>query len=246
MNRIKSFSSAKFPVAIIDVPWIYYGNPNKDQAAGKHYTCLTDEEVFALPVADVLLPKSVLFVWATSPRLDCAIDAIRAWGLHYRGIAFDWAKTSNAGKIINGQGARPSLVKHAGELVLWASFQRKGRPLSIKDEGMASWIVDEELYIPEPEMITVPRPNNVHSRKPEQVQDRIERLLNGPYLEIFARRKRKGWECFGNEVYDYNDFYVDRYKQDLQQLSPAERNALLYGTWEPAAKPFMTFKEYKK
>lgn len=185
--KITSFSDKKYPVALIDVPWSYYGDPNKDQACGKHYPCLTDAEVYALPVADLLLPRSILFVWATSPRLDMAIDAIRAWGLHYRGIAFDWCKTNREGKPINGQGARPSLIKHAGELVLWASPIKKGRPLPVKDEGMASWIFE-------------PRPNNRHSQKPETVQDRIERLLDGPYIELFARRKREGWDCYGNEL----------------------------------------------
>jgi N6-adenosine-specific RNA methylase IME4 len=186
---ITSFSDKKYPVVLADFPWKYYGSPTKDQAAGKHYNCLTDEEIFNLPVRDVLLPKSILFVWATGPKLDVAIEAIKRWNLYYRGIAFDWCKTTQDGKPINGQGGRPSLIKHAGELVLWASSQARGRPLPIKDEGMASWVFE-------------PRPDNVHSRKPEAVQDRIEQLLDGPYLEIFARRRRPGWDAFGDELDD--------------------------------------------
>lgn len=39
-----------------------------------------------------------------------------------------------------------------------------------------------------------------HSRKPEDVQDRIEQLFDGPYVELFARRQRSGWLCLGNEI----------------------------------------------
>jgi N6-adenosine-specific RNA methylase IME4 len=39
-----------------------------------------------------------------------------------------------------------------------------------------------------------------HSQKPDEVQDRIERLIDGPYLELFARRRRAGWTCIGNEL----------------------------------------------
>lgn len=225
---IQSFSSNKFPVVIIDIPWQYYGDKFKPMAAGKHYDCMTDEEIYSLPVKDILLPKSVLFVWVTGPKLAVAINAIHRWGLHYRGIAFDWAKTTAQGKFINGQGGRPSLIKHAGELVLWASPLAKGKPLPIKNEGMASWYIEEEIEIPIPELIPVPRPQNVHSRKPEEIQNRIEALLDGPYLEIFARRQRAGWECFGNQIHNY--------EKKLQNVSPEEFNKYAIGTF-PAFKP---------
>lgn len=187
MGKLIPLPDKRYPVIIADFPWPYTGDPNKDQAMGKHYSPMTEEEIYAFPMASLLLPKSILFMWATGPKLHLAIKAIEAYGLHYRGIAFDWCKTNSRGKPINGQGARPSLIKHAGELVLWASPIAKGRVLPIKDEGMASWIME-------------PRPQNVHSRKPETVQDRIEALVDGPYLELFARRQRAGWDCWGDAL----------------------------------------------
>jgi len=43
-------------------------------------------------------------------------------------------------------------------------------------------------------------PKREHSRKPDDIHDRIERLVGGPYLELFARQSRPGWDCWGNEV----------------------------------------------
>lgn len=43
-------------------------------------------------------------------------------------------------------------------------------------------------------------PRREHSRKPDGIHERIERLVAGPYLELFARQKRPGWDVWGNEV----------------------------------------------
>ena len=43
-------------------------------------------------------------------------------------------------------------------------------------------------------------PRREHSRKPDGIHGRIERLVAGPYLELFARQQRPGWDVWGNEV----------------------------------------------
>jgi N6-adenosine-specific RNA methylase IME4 len=42
-----------------------------------------------------------------------------------------------------------------------------------------------------------------HSRKPEQSYEIIEACSPGPYLELFARQRRVGWEPWGDEVETY-------------------------------------------
>ena len=46
-----------------------------------------------------------------------------------------------------------------------------------------------------------------HSRKPDEIYDYIEKLCNGPYLELFARKAKKGWDTWGNEKNKFNDGY---------------------------------------
>ena len=41
-----------------------------------------------------------------------------------------------------------------------------------------------------------------HSRKPDEQYDIIEECSWGPYLEMFSRGKRKGWDAWGNQADD--------------------------------------------
>lgn len=121
----------KWDVVLADPPWSYYGQQDKWGAAAKFYPTMTDEDLLTLDVASILTKPGLMFMWVTSPRLDFAIDCIKSWGLHYRGIAFVWVKTKADGTPIGAQGVRPSVVKPTTELVLVASNQKKGRPLKL-------------------------------------------------------------------------------------------------------------------
>ena len=175
-----------YDVICTDPPWLYYGSETKDQAAGKHYPCMTLEDLSAIPVP--LSRRGVLFMWATGPKLDTSLALIKAWGMHYRGVAFVWVKTTQAGKIIHAQGVRPSIVKPTTEFVLAASYVAKGRPMQIASERM-------------PQVILASRPGGIHSKKPADFYQKIEELYpSARRLEMFARSQRTGWDVWGNEV----------------------------------------------
>lgn len=183
-----NFPDKKYDLVLLDPPWPYYGDPNKPQAAGKHYALMTEEEIFALPIRQLLKPMGVALVWATSPKLNLAIKAIESWGLHYRGVAFVWAKTNSAGRLINGQGVRPTITKPTSEFLLAASTKRTGRPLKLQTEAM-------------PQVHPAPRPGGIHSRKPPIFHEAIENLFGSvERLELFARAPRVGWDVWGNET----------------------------------------------
>lgn len=179
-------SAGPYDVLICDPPWDYYGSPSKMAAAGKYYTLMKDDEIAALPVPDLLTKPAVLFMWTTSSALKRSIDIMSVWGLHFRGVAFVWVKTSREGKPIGAQGVRPSITKPLTEFVIVGATASKGRPLPLASEGVQQ---------------TVFAPRGLHSSKPEAVQDRIELLYPAASkAELFARRGRKGWSCWGNEV----------------------------------------------
>ena len=183
---MQSWPTGKFAVIYADPPWSYYGDPAKDQACGKHYDCMTDDELARLPVRDLCRDDSVVLVWATCPRLDAAIRLISAWGFHYRGIPFVWVKTSKSGKVISGQGVRPTITKPTCELLLAGSTRKRGRPLPILDESMGQVVL---------------APRGMHSEKPHVVRERIVGLFGDvPRIELFARHRCDGWHAWGNEI----------------------------------------------
>lgn len=192
MTLFTPFPPGKFDVILLDPPWKYYGSADKDQAAGKHYECLEQAELEALPVATALAKPGVVFCWTTSAMLPQALYLVSRWGLFYRGIAFVWVKSNKSGAPIMGQGVRPSITKPTTELVIAASTMSKGRPLPISDESVG-------------QVIVAPRPAanglSVHSAKPAEAYERIEKLYpTASKLELFARQSRPGWACWGNEV----------------------------------------------
>lgn len=176
-----------YSVVIADPPWSYFGDPNKDQAAGKHYDLMSTEDIVStIPMRSLLSKSGVLYLWATSPKLDQAFLCGSGWGLRYIGVAFMWHKTTKAGKVITGQGVRPTITKSNTEYVLAFSYTKRGRPLPILDEGMSQHVYS---------------PRGRHSEKPREVQDRIA-LLHGPQrrIELFSREEYAGWDAWGNEV----------------------------------------------
>ena len=174
----------KYDVILADPPWSYTGQQDKWGAAAKFYPTMSRTEIGAIELP--LTTPGILFLWATGPKLDDAMDVIQRWDLIYRGVAFVWVKTKKDGTPIGAQGVRPSIVKPLTEFVLAASTEEEGRPLPLADESICQ---------------TVFAPKQEHSRKPEEVQERIERMYpTATKLEMFARRRRTGWTAWGDEV----------------------------------------------
>lgn len=179
--------TGKYDVVLADPPWSYYGAADKWGAAAKFYDTMSDDDILSLDVASLLTKTSVVFLWATAPRLDLATRTLAAWGLHYRGVPFVWVKCSRSGKPYGARGVRPSIVKPTTEFVLAGSLTKTGRPMPVADES-----------VPQVVMASPGR----HSEKPDEVQARIERLYpNASRIELFARRQRAGWASWGNEVH---------------------------------------------
>lgn len=178
----------EYDIVYADPPWPMYGNPNKMAAAGKHYSLMTMDEICDLDVTGLLRDpgRGAFFVWCTCPRMDLAIDAIRAWGLNYRGVAFVWVKTRRDGTPIGAQGVPPTATKPLTELCLLATTCKRGRPFKLVSAAVRQ---------------TVFAPRGRHSQKPSEVRDRIVSLYGDrPRIELFARESVSGWASWGNEV----------------------------------------------
>lgn len=176
-----------YDIILADPCWHYYNSGiGKTKHVNEHYATMTNEQIYQMDLGEYLNHDGVLFVWATGPKLGIAIQAIQQWGLFFRGVAFNWIKTTKTGKPLNGCGVRPSVVKPITEYLLWASHKPKGRPRPLAIENA-------------PNQVLAPREG--HSVKPEIFQTWIERMYpNTNKLELFARRQRDGWICTGLEL----------------------------------------------
>jgi N6-adenosine-specific RNA methylase IME4 len=175
---------SRYRTIVADPPWPYPGGVSAGGTPGQPvkeydlpYPSMTLSEILALPVAAFAAPDCWLALWTTNRYLRDAFDVLRAWGFAYRQTLV-WHKL----------GPSPfggTWAPNGAEFLLAAAH---GQP-PVK----ARW--------PEPSVITTSRVGaGSHSRKPDVWLDLIEHCCDGPYLEMFARRQRLGWDTWGNEA----------------------------------------------
>jgi len=177
----------KFSVIVADPPWKFKISSPKGGAKspGRHYPTMSFQEISEIPVADLAADDCALFLWATGPLLPRSLEVMKAWGFTYKTDAFVWVKMNkNALTPATGLGF---WTRKNAEYVIMGT---RGHPKRIS-KGVHQILMEDEVYL---------AARGRHSEKPEGIQDRIEELLEGPYAELFARRRRPGWWCWGNEI----------------------------------------------
>jgi N6-adenosine-specific RNA methylase IME4 len=165
-------------VLVADPPWKFRDRlPGRARGAEKHYPCMTTPEIcsFALPP---LAADAFLFMWRVAAMQQEAFDVIEAWGFKVK-AELVWVKLTKTSTALHfGMGR---YVRAAHETCLIAT------------RGRASVRVHDQRSI-------FFAPVGVHSAKPDAFYWNVMRLAEGPYAELFARRNRRGWCCYGNEL----------------------------------------------
>jgi N6-adenosine-specific RNA methylase IME4 len=164
----------KYRIIYADPPWEYSDRKEyrPDGSAENHYPVMSIQEI-----CDMQLPEiednAVLFLWVTSPLLEESFKVIKSWGFKYK-TSFIWDKVKHNMGHYNS-------VRH--EFLLIAT---KGSCLPDEKKLFDSVITEERKE---------------HSVKPEIIYEIIETLYKyGKRIELFARKKRKGWDSFGNQL----------------------------------------------
>lgn len=144
------------------------------------------DDIGGLQISELAAPDCVLFVWICWPILLAVPTIIESWGFEYKTCAFAWVKADNTQVDMFHADLKTEMklgywTRSNSEVCLLAT---RGKPKRI-DAGVRQAIV---------------APAREHSRKPDCVHSRIERLVAGPYLELFARAPRTGWDVWGNQT----------------------------------------------
>ena len=172
-------TNKKYDIIYADPPWQYRNMGNIQATANSHYDTMTQKEINNLPVSKLAKDNSILFLWATFPKIQEALDTIKAWGFEYKTAGFVWIKKNKNGSNFFGVGW---YTKSNAEVCLIAT---KGKPP--KQSNKVSQIIE-----------TI---REEHSKKPQQARDKIIEFCGDlPRIELFARQSVAGWDCWGNEA----------------------------------------------
>jgi len=174
-----------FATMVVDPPWPY---PNGFNGWGKRralpYASMTTREIAELPLAKLVRREGYVFLWTTNQHLGAAFDVIEAWELTYR-QTITWCKAE-----VGGLGG---MFGTNTEHVLIAQKIRRGTNAhGARTRGVRvnrSWFE-----------WTSRGPRGEHSSKPDEFYEVVERVAPGPYVDVFARRKRRGWTCVGDAI----------------------------------------------
>jgi len=176
-----SLPDKKYNIIYADPPWSYRNFQGRGKAYGDvsaHYPTMSLDEMKQMPVSDIADKNSALLMWATYPNLKEALELMEAWGFDYRTVAFTWVKTRGKG-FYSGLGFYTNSNAEICLLGIKGKMKR--------DKKNVKQLVIAEL--------------REHSRKPDEVRDRIVDLFGDkPRIELFARECAENWDCWGEEV----------------------------------------------
>lgn len=173
-----------FGCILADPPWAFATYNNKagttpHRGAEDHYPVASFEDMARIPVAAAAAKDCALFMWVVDSHFDEALRLGEAWGFSFKTCAFVWFKSRSEAvtpKIGMGYWTR----KQTEQCWLFT----RGKPAR-KGKGVRQAIFCER---------------GQHSAKPDEQYERIEALVDGPYVELFSRLTRPRWTAWGNQT----------------------------------------------
>ncbi|MDR2451030.1 MAG: S-adenosylmethionine-binding protein [Candidatus Accumulibacter sp.] len=185
-NAAEDFAGSvqgRFGAILADPPWQFHNRTGKMAPEHKRlsrYPTLTLNEIKAIPVAAVAAPAGHLYLWTPNALLAEGLAVMQAWGFTYKSNLV-WHKIRKDGGP-DGRGVG-FYFRNVTELVL---FGVRGNLRTLPPgRRQVNFLATRKRE---------------HSRKPDELYGIVESCSPGPYLELFARQRREGWEHWGNEV----------------------------------------------
>lgn len=185
-----------FRCIVADPPWSFRDKGSRlapEQAPGGRYETMRLRDICRLPVEAAAAPDSLLLLWTTSAHIldGSAVKVCDAWGFHPK-TTIAWVKIrERATSVVLAEDRRA----RADGIVFGAGhYTRAAHELVVVARRGRAKVLRRDV----PSVFFAPRGR--HSAKPELFQDIIETLVDGPRLEMFARRERVGWTCWGDQL----------------------------------------------
>lgn len=207
-DLLQTFRDKHFSSILADPPWRFQNRTGK--MAPEHrrlarYDTMSLEDIAALPVSSLAAETSHLYLWVPNALLPEGLRVMEAWGFQYKGNIV-WHKVRKDGGP-DGRGVG-FYFRNTTELVLFGVRGKEARTLA-----------------PGRSQVNIIRTQKrEHSRKPDELYKIIEACSRGPYLELFARGTRPGWETWGNQSEDYYPTWATygNHSQSVAAIAAAE------------------------
>lgn len=179
-----------YSTLLADPPWQFQNRTGKMAPEHKRllrYPTMELREIMELPVARVAAAKSHLYLWVPNALLWEGLQVMDAWGFTYKCNLVWYKIRKDRGPDGRGVGF---YFRNVTELVL---FGVRGSMRTLPPGRRQVNLLASR--------------KREHSRKPDEIYDLIEACSPGPYLELFARFPRQGWDQWGNEDVDENSLH---------------------------------------
>lgn len=176
----------KYKTIYADPPWQFQNRTGKVAPEHKRlsrYSTMQLEEIKALPVSKVADEKCHLYLWVPNALLPEGLEVMQAWGFEYK-TNIIWEKVRKDG-MPDGRGVG-FYFRNVTEILLFGIRGDKNRTL---DPGRSQVNLIRSI-------------KREHSRKPDEFVNLIERCSSAPFLELFARGDRAGWDMWGDQAVD--------------------------------------------
>ncbi len=173
----------KFGTILADPPWKFQNRTGKMAPEHKRlyrYHTMTNEEILSLPVNEIALPKSHLYLWVPNALIDLGLNVLRNWGFDYKTMLVWYKIRKDGGPDRRGVGF---YFRNVTEVIL---FGTRGQLRTLQPGRSQENIIVSQ--------------KRGHSIKPDELYPIIESCSPGPFIELFARRKRHNWISWGDEA----------------------------------------------
>lgn len=182
-----------FRVIVADPAWTF---TDQGSRATPTYHLMSTDEICVLEVGELAYPDALLALWVPSALIADGLRVVRAWGFVEKQTVV-WVKTKLKCKMPSPMDTPASFAPAIVNIGM-GKYTRNAHEIAIlAARGKASQHIKDHSI---PSVFFAPRTK--HSAKPEVFQDMLERLIDGPFLELFARRMRPGWTTLGDELPD--------------------------------------------
>lgn len=181
----------RYGAGIADPPWAERGGGQIKRGADRHYGLMSTKDICDLPVREIFLDDSHLYLWVTNNFLPAGLQVMEAWGFRYV-TNLAWGKVADP--VAHRDPWPPRIQQGLGQY-----FRGSHELLLFGVRGQPPYrTTPEGKRAQHPSLVLEPRTE--HSRKPEIFHHIVEKVSAGPYVELFARRAAPGWDVWGNEV----------------------------------------------